>query len=417
MTEGFDPYYKWLGIPPEEQPPDHYRLLGVRPFEADADVLAGAADRQMAYLRTYQTGPRGNWSQKLLNEVAAARVCLLNPKKKAAYDARLKAERPPPEATPGPPAAEEPDGSAFGEYVLLDLLGSGGTGPVFKAEHRTLGRTVALKILSQKATESAEVVARFRRKVKIMARFDHPNLVGVFDAGCREGVHYLVMEYVDGDDLGLLGRRFHPLPIDYVASYVTQAASALGYAHSRGVYHRNVKPSNVLVDQQGTVKIIGLGLARIDVAGAMAPDADLTGTGTALGTLDYMAPEQIGDAKSADGRADVYALGCTFYAVLAGRVPYPVKGAVRKVTAHRTAPVPSLRQARPDVSASLDRALQTMMAKHPADRYQTMDEVITALGAIRHDLVQPAPPVQQPAPNPELSQFLDWVAEREQRRS
>ena len=146
-------------------------------------------------------------------------------------------------------------------------------------------------------------MARFHRKVKILARFEHPSLVPVYDAGCREGVHYLVMGYVDGEDLGALGKRFHPLPIEYAASYITQAASALGYAHSRGVYHRNVKPSNILVDRQGVVKLIGLGLARIDLASDIGTDADLTGTGAALGTLDYMAPGQIGDAKGVDQRA------------------------------------------------------------------------------------------------------------------
>jgi len=419
MHEPFDPYYKWLSIPPDEQPPDCYRLLGVRRFEADADVIEAAADRQMAYLKMYQIGPHMPASQKLLGEVAAARICLLNPDKRAAYDAKLKAELPAAQApAAGPAGAEgEPDGSAFGEYLLVDLLGRGGTGPVFKARHRTLGRTVALKILSQQATGSAELVARFHRKVKILARFEHPNLVGVHDAGCREGIHYLVMEYVDGEDLGALAKRFHPLPIEYAASYITQAAAALGYAHSRGVYHRNVKPSNILVNQQGVVKVIGLGLARIDLASDISLDADLTGIGAALGTLDYMAPEQIGDAKSVDQRADVYSLGCTFYAVLANRLPYPVKGPMNKVLAHRTAPVPSLPQARPDASVSLDRVLQTMMAKQPAERYQTMDDLIAALGAIKHDLVQSAPVGQPAAPNPELDQFLTWMAEREGRRA
>jgi serine/threonine protein kinase len=378
----------------------------------------------MLHLRTYQTGQHGDLSQQLLNEVATARRMLLDPQKKSAYDQKLKTQLPPePQQTDENWALDQPDGSVFDEYVLLDLLGKGGTGQVFKAEHGTLGRVVALKILSREATRLPEVVARFRRKVKLMARFDHPNLVPAYDAGCREGVYYLVMGYVDGEDLGVVSKRFHPLPVDYVVDYLLQAASGLAYAHQRGIYHRNVKPSNILVDQQGIVKVIGLGLARIDVAGDFNLEDELTQGGMTLGTLDYMAPEQLADASSVDARADVYSLGCTLYRVLCGRLPYPYKKARDKALAHRNKPIPRLTDIRPEVSDSLERVYERMMAKQPADRYATMEDLIAGLQAITDDLVRPtipAPASQPAAPAAEpqeLGAFLNWVAEKEERRT
>jgi len=398
MSEPFDPYYTWLAIPPEEQPPDFYRLLGVPRFESNPEVIQHASDQRMGHLRGFQTSRHSALSQKLLNEIAAARLCLLNARRKAAYDARLRkrlaeaagAEPPPPEPIPAtpplaaPPSCEElPDGSVLGEYVLLDRLAASRTGPVYKAQHRTLGRIVAIKLLSSAATALPEKLERFRRKVKVLGRLNHPNLVAAYDAGQREGIHYLIMEYVDGQDLRAMLIQQGPLPVDCAVDYVAQAAAGLGCAHAQGVFHRNVKPSNLLVDRRGVVKVIGLGLARIDsgMAGDEAPPGEITRQGRVLGTAEYMAPEQALDSHRVDARADIYALGCVLYTLLAGQPPYPSRTLQEQILAHREAPIPSLAARRPDVPASLDAVVQTMLAKLPDDRYASMDEVIAALRA------------------------------------
>jgi len=379
MSEPFDPYYTWLGIPPEEQPPHHYRLLGLRPLEDNADVIQHAADRQMAHLRSFQAGKHGPLSQKVLNEVAAARICLLNANRKAAYDAELGKRLAPPAAEP---AAERAKGSVFAEYLLEDLLADSRTGKVFKARHRTMGRVVALKVLNRETTGSAEMVERFRRKIKILAQLTHPNLVAAYEAGQREGTHFLVMEYVDGQDLLSLVKKQGPLAVDKAVDYAAQAAAGLGHMHAQGVYHRNVKPSNLMVDKQGLVKVVGVGLAHVEPGTALAGGAgELTQAGQVMGTRDFMSPEQAADSSSVDHRADVYSLGCTLYALLTGRSPYPGKSAMQQTVAHLQHPIPSLRALRSDEPEALDRAFQKMLAKKADDRFQSMDEVIAALRA------------------------------------
>jgi len=397
MSQQFDPYHEWLGIPASEQPPNHYRLLGVPAFEESPTVIQNAADRQMAHLRTFQMGKHSAESQKLLNEVAATRLCLLNPDRKAAYDIHLRARAPvgPSVCRPGvphsspppppPPPIAKKDNSILGEYELLDQLGSGGTGPVYKARHRTMGRIVAVKILSPEATSTPELIARFRRKVKILAQLNHPNLVTAYDAGERDGQHYLIMEYFDSRDLAAVLKQHGPLSVRHVISYVGWAAAGLGHAHAQAIYHRNVKPSNLLVDKQGMIKVIGLGLARVDfdvLTSAASMNAEITAPRRALGTFDYMAPEQAVDARQVDHRADIYALGCTMCELLTGHPPYPGKSQMHKVLAHRSQPIPSLRSLRGDVPMALDALFQSMLAKRREDRPPSMDEVIRKLQAI-----------------------------------
>jgi len=378
----FDPYHLWLGIPPAEQPPDHYRLLGVPRFESNADVIANATDRQMGHVRTFQMGKHAALSQKILNEIAAARVCLLNAEKKAAYDASLRERVAAAPAGPPSPPPEAADGSVFGQYLLLDQLHNSRTGPIFRAKHRAMDRVVALKVFSPEMTGSAELVERFHRKMKILAHLSHPNLVAAHDAGEHDGIHYLVMEFIDGRDLWTLVKQHGPLPIAHAVSYTAQAAAGLGFAHAHGVFHRNVKPGNLLVDKQGVVKVIGLGLAGIKgdtgLAGA-SPGQELTLPGRVMGTYDYMAPEQAIDSHAADHRADIYGLGCTLHVLLTGRTPYPGKSPPVQVLAHRSQPIPSLRAARRDAPAGLDAVFSRMLAKKPEDRYPSMAEVIMAL--------------------------------------
>jgi serine/threonine protein kinase len=276
-------------------------------------------------------------------------------------------------------------GLVFGEYTVLDKLGEGGMGVVYKAQHRRLKRTVALKVLSPTLTKDEHLVKRFHREVEAAARLSHPNIALAYDANEQDGTHYLVVEFVDGPDLARLVRERGPLPVPTAIDYLTQAAAGLAHAHAKGIVHRDIKPSNLLVDKDGTVKILDMGLARFTDAGGSAhrtsPEG-LTHTGHIMGTFEFMAPEQAVDTRRADERSDIYSLGCTLYYLLAGEPPYAGESGVMKLMAHREQPIPSLRAARPEAPVALNVIFQRMLAKKPEDRFQSMAEVRRALKAI-----------------------------------
>ena len=273
-------------------------------------------------------------------------------------------------------------GLVMGNYVVLDRIGAGGMGEVLKAHHRRMDRIVALKVLPQKAMQSEGAVKRFYREVKAAARLNHPNIVTAFDADEVEGIHYLVMEFVDGQDLARIVKQHGPMSVDQAVECVVQAAKGLEYAHGEGVIHRDIKPGNLLLDRKGTVKVLDMGLARIDMAGADEPER-LTASEQVMGTCDYMAPEQAEDTHAADHRADIYSLGCTFYRLLTGTPPYKGDSLIKILLSHREAPIPSLCEARQDVPEALNAVYQKMLAKAPEDRYQSMGEVVEALEATR----------------------------------
>ena len=273
-------------------------------------------------------------------------------------------------------------GLVVGNYVVLDKIGRGGMGQVYKARHRVMERIVALKVLPSQSTKSEEAVRRFHREVKAAARLSHPNIVTAHDADEAKGVHFLVMEYVEGQDLAALAKERGALSVRQAVDCILQAARGLEYAHKQGVVHRDIKPHNLLMDQQGTVKILDMGLARIEQemgdAGTTSDDG-LTQSGQVMGTLDFMSPEQTLDTKTADARSDIYSLGCTLYYLLTCRVPYQADTFTKRILAHRNDPIPSLRGRRADVPESLDVLFQKTLAKRPEDRQQTMTELIGEL--------------------------------------
>jgi serine/threonine protein kinase/formylglycine-generating enzyme required for sulfatase activity len=270
----------------------------------------------------------------------------------------------------------------LGEYLVLERIGAGGMGEVFQARHRRMDRVVALKILPPKAMSSPELVRRFEREVKAAARLLHPNIVTAFDAGQEQGLHFLVMEYVEGRNLAQIVEAQGPLPLAEALDCILQTARGMEYAHQHGVVHRDIKPANLLRSAEGTVKILDLGLARLGAArGSIEPAAaeQLTGSEQVMGTCDYMAPEQAEHTHAVDHRADIYSLGCTLYRLLTGKSPYPRDSLVQSLLAHREAPVPSLRDQRPDVPEQVERVFQKMLAKRPEDRQSSMTEVIREL--------------------------------------
>jgi len=301
-------------------------------------------------------------------------------------------------------------GLVFGEYTVLDKIGAGGMGEVLKARHRTMERVVALKVLPAKAMDSPEAVKRFHREVRAAAKLMHPNIVTAHDAGQHGGLHFLVMEYVNGVDLSELVKEQGPLPVGQAVDYIVQAARGLDYAHKRGVIHRDIKPSNLLLDDEGTVKILDMGLARIEGGvGDKDAGADLTSTGQIMGTCDYMAPEQAEDTHAADARADVYSLGCTLYRLITGKPPYTGNTVMKKLLAHRDQPIPSLQQSRSDVPDALQAVYERMMAKEPDDRLQTMTDVIAELESVPGVADSSATSSATEPPEPELAAFLQDI--------
>jgi formylglycine-generating enzyme required for sulfatase activity/serine/threonine protein kinase len=242
-------------------------------------------------------------------------------------------------------------------------------------------RLVALKVLPPKVTRTPEAVQRFQREVEAAARLMHPNIVTAFDADEAGGTHFLVMEYVDGTDLSSLVKKHDPLPLDQALDCILQAARGLEYAHKHGVVHRDIKPANLLLDREGTVKILDMGLARLESAAAQQDH--LTSTGQIMGTVDYMAPEQAIDSKHADGRADICSLGATLWYLLTGHHLYAGETTVEKLMAHQTKPVPSLRTACPAASPKLEAVFAKMVAKKPEARYQTMKTLVADLEQCR----------------------------------
>ena len=382
MPAHFDPYHQWLSIPPKDQPPDHYRLLGVARFEASAEVIARAAEKRLEYLRTFQTSAEVNECERLRVEVEHARATLLEPHRKTVYDTLLRAATSVGEAgrwaEPGK-AGFLSVGQNIGRFKVLAVIRETALATTCTVEDPAAGRVYSLKMLSRQAAADERLRKRFERETEISQRLNHPNLITGCEAGAYGKIPYLVTEYVLGTDLQTLVEQCGPFPVDQAIELVEQAACGLGQLHLLGVHHRNVSPRNLLLDIQGQVRVSNLLLAGIEEGSELDDDDDLTRTGEAMGSSDFMAPEQVVDASAADQRADIYSLGCTLFYLLTDRVPYGGRGAMEKALAHRRDPIPSLQDHCPDAPAWLDRVFQKMVAKEPADRYQSMAEVSRAL--------------------------------------
>ncbi|HWA98620.1 MAG TPA: serine/threonine-protein kinase [Pirellulales bacterium] len=264
----------------------------------------------------------------------------------------------------------------LGPYQIIDSIGQGGMGQVFKAEHTIMGRVVAVKVLPR-SRSTPEAIVNFAREIRAQAQLDHENLVRAYDAGHDGNVHFLVTEYVPGTDLRRLIRAQGRLSMTTAASIVTQAARGLDHAHSRGLIHRDVKPGNLLVTPDGRTKVSDLGLAGYFNE---SEQTDVYG-GKVVGTADYLAPEQIITPDKLTPASDVYSLGCTLYYSVTGKVPFPGGSPSDKARAHCNLPPLDPRRLNPELSDDFVEVIADMMAKKPDQRVQNCTEVAARLAA------------------------------------
>ncbi|MCA9216163.1 MAG: serine/threonine protein kinase, partial [Planctomycetales bacterium] len=282
----------------------------------------------------------------------------------------------------------------IGPYHLESRLGVGGMGAVFKATHQKLKRVVALKLLPQDRWASDELIARFEREMEAIGKLDHPNIVRASDAGDDDGLHFLVMEYVDGIDLSRMVRRLGRIPVADACEIVRQAAIGLQYAHERGLVHRDIKPSNLMLGWQQsdglsvgtrpTVKILDMGLALLGDE-HFQDEHELTTVGQMMGTLDYMSPEQGLDSHEVDARSDIFSLGATLFKLLTGEAPLDhlnLRTPLKKVTTLATKELPSIRDSRPDLPEELIELVDSMLARDPDVRPEAARDVVNKLGEL-----------------------------------
>jgi tRNA A-37 threonylcarbamoyl transferase component Bud32 len=273
------------------------------------------------------------------------------------------------------------------DFEILGELGRGGMGVVYKARSRTDAQIVALKVIRKERLLDDEAVRRFRREAQAAARARHTNIVRVLDSDHSGDTHYLVMEYVDGVTLQRLVDDQGPLPVEQACDFIRQAAEGLQHAQEQALVHRDIKPSNLMVSRTAgpVVKILDLGVARLLTMGGSVPGdslSTLTQSGSVIGTADYIAPEQLEDPHGADIRADLYSLGCTFYFLLTGRVPFPGGTLISKLDKQRWQTPEPLEGLRSDVPPAVVSVVQKLMAKRPADRYQSPGELARVLRAM-----------------------------------
>jgi serine/threonine-protein kinase len=301
-------------------------------------------------------------------------------------------------------------GQQFGNYRVLSLLGEGGMGAVYLAEHPGIGRRVAVKVLHKQFSGDEQLLGRLLNEARAANAIRHPNIIEILDSGMREdGTPYLVMELLEGESLGQRIRRAGALTIGEAVAFALQTASALGAAHKKGIVHRDLKPDNLFVvgvvgDESGRItgdaateriKVLDFGIAKLQMP--QPGDSVKTRTGTLMGTPIYMSPEQCRGTKTVDHRSDVYSLGVIFYEMLAGQPPFVSEGFGELVNMHLNVPPPSVRAARPEVNEQIDAIVLKMLAKNPEDRYPDMAALT---GALR---LAAGPPFSVHRSSPDLS--------------
>jgi eukaryotic-like serine/threonine-protein kinase len=309
------------------------------------------------------------------------------------------------------------DGFYLNEYKIVDRLGKGRMAGVYKAMHQ-LGQMVAIKVLPPSKVSDPNFLGRFQREARLALRLKHPNIVRAFQVGKAGNLHFLVMEYLEGETLEDVLARRGKLPPTEAVRLVHQALQGLQHIHQQGLVHRDLKPSNLMLTQSGatpestlktTLKILDIGLGRAlfdDSSPDVTTDPGLTGEGVLLGTPDYMAPEQARDARNADIKADIYSLGCVLYNALAGQPPFPDTNIINQMIRHATEAPRPLKDFNPAVPDGLQQIVNWMLAKDPAKRYPTPERAAQALQVF---LAAGTDPLASPESDPKMKPYLTWL--------
>jgi serine/threonine protein kinase len=341
-----------------------------------------------SWLHSHHAPPELADDLRLLDALAELRCCDTPDRRPIGDRSSIAAG---PGATTHPAAPLLPNGTLLGGKLrILGPLRAGGMGEVYLAWHESLHRQVAVKVVPGQFNQPDDSVHRFHKSIQAQAQLGgHEHIAGTMDAGDERGLAYLVMEYVPGQDLAAYLGRHGPLPWREACAYIRQAALGLHHAHGLGLVHRDIKPSNLVRDRRGTIKLLDWGLARSDEGGHASER--LTATGIVMGTPDYLPPEQADDSKTADGRSDLYSLGCTFYCLLTGKPPFADRPSGRaKLKAHALDTPPPIGAWRDDVPRVVEAIVKRLLEKEPDHRFQSAAELTAALDAIPGD-APPAP--------------------------
>lgn len=306
-------------------------------------------------------------------------------------------------------------GFFLGKYKLLGHIGAGGMSSVYLAEHTLMRRLRAIKVLPRNRVDDSSYLERFHREAQATAALDHPNIVRAYDVDNQGKTHYLVMEYVPGRDLMTIVKEDGPLEYLQAAKYIYESALGLQHAHDVSMVHRDVKPANLLVDEQDSIKILDMGLALMDEDQSELAGLTDKHNEKVLGTADYLAPEQALNSHEIDGRADVYGLGCTLYYLLTGHPPFPEGSLAQRIAKHQSTIPPDIRIARPDCPETLGSICFKMLQKNPDHRFQTAMEVALELEAWLQsqgfDLAPAKPDVVHLPAHPDTGQSTESVVQ------
>ena len=273
-------------------------------------------------------------------------------------------------------------GFFLGKYKLLEPLGAGGMSFVYLAENPLLGQRRAIKVLPKSKVTDSSYLERFYREARAAAQLNHPNIVRTFDIDQQGDQHYMVMEFIDGEDLSSLVKRIGPLPINDAINYLRQATAALQHAHQAGLIHRDVKPGNLLLNKQGQVKLLDLGLAKFT---GQASELTVVHNETLMGTADFLSPEQALHSHLVDQRADIYSLGGTFYFFVVGHPPFPDGTVAQRLVRHQSVDPPTLVSLRPDCPPFLSQLCEWMMRKKVDERCRDCSEILDVLERWQRD--------------------------------
>lgn len=292
-----------------------------------------------------------------------------------------------------PPGHNDLSGTTFGGYRLVRKIAQGGMGVIYEAIQVKLSRKVALKILTDQLASRPEFLQRFEREAKASASLNHPNIVQVYDFGEAEGRHYIIMEFIEGDNLSNYVAKHGKIPVENALAIIEQAALALKAASEKSIVHRDIKPSNLMVTRDGRVKVADMGLAKI-----LTEDSELTMSSVSIGSPHFIAPEQAGSSKTADHRVDIYSLGVTLLYLLTGKYAYDGDSPISIVLAHATKPLPSGAELGTDLPPEIEAFIRRMAAKNPDQRYQNYDELLADLHQVKLGYQPAAAPISSVPP-------------------